>query len=199
MATELLSSGVKKVFSSNGSSFAALKADKSVVIWGEKLAYGDNTKYSFIASDVNEIHPNQYGYALIKDNCLEIVKEGKLEETIDGIFKQVVASNSAFAYIREDGTIGFSGAVYFGQNHDAILKKEQVFNGLKLPKSLHQQQSLCTTQRRRVCNKVGAHRFGGASHRDFVPELANGVIDIHTISYRVYGIKNRWFSLFLGW
>ena len=97
-AVALLSSGVKKVFSSNGSSFAALKTDKSVVIWGEKLAYGDDTKYSFINSDVNEIHPNQYGYALSKTTALKSSKRKASRRLTVNL--QVVASDRSFAYIR---------------------------------------------------------------------------------------------------
>ncbi|WP_413744073.1 cadherin-like domain-containing protein [Synechococcus sp. MIT S9451] len=177
---ELLSSNVSEVYSSNGSSFAALKTDNSAIIWGENEAYRDNTKFSYITSGAKEIHANRYGYAVVKENGLEVINDGKVTGREEGQFKQIVASDGAFAFIRKDGSVGFIGSVYFGQNHHARIKQKQVLSGPKVTRIYASASSFALLREDGSVTRVGHHATGGHDHNDsqFESELARGVVDI---------------------
>jgi len=123
-----LTSDVTHIFS-NRYSFAALKADGSVVSWGAKDIGGDNTSVADdLASGIEDVFSNNEAYAAVKEDG-SVVTWGRshyggdsssvstnLQEGVERIFNTWYA----FAALKADGSVVTWGNSSYGGNSNSV-------------------------------------------------------------------------------
>ncbi len=124
--SDQLQDGVQALYSTN-SAFAALKADGSVVTWGNQSLGGDSSAVAAaLESGVTEIFSTQTAFAALKEDGSVVTwgNQGQggnsagVAEALSGGVVTIHSTQSAFAAIKADGSVVTWGA--WGGNSSAV-------------------------------------------------------------------------------
>ena len=124
--SDQLQDGVQALYSTN-SAFAALKADGSVVTWGNQSLGGDSSAVAAaLESGVTEIFSTQTAFAALKEDGSVVTwgNQGQggnsagVAEALSGGVVTIHSTQNAFAAIKADGSVVTWGA--WGGNSSAV-------------------------------------------------------------------------------
>ncbi|MFM8526277.1 MAG: RCC1 domain-containing protein, partial [Cyanobacteriota bacterium] len=126
-----LSSGVTQIFSNQGA-FAALKADGSVVTWGDGGTGGNSSGVAGqLSSGVTQIYSNYYAFAALKADGSVITwgsstqggdSSGVASKISSGV-TEIFSKDYAFAALKADGSVVTWGDLDFGGNSSGVASR----------------------------------------------------------------------------
>ncbi len=113
----------------NSGAFAALREDKRVITWGDRVNGGDSKKVQDRLFDVKKIYSNSYAFAALKENG-EVVTWGRdiyggdsraVEEKLNNIVA-IFSTKKAFAALKRDGEVVTWGGFVSGGDSKEVAK-----------------------------------------------------------------------------
>ncbi|WP_413360828.1 Ig-like domain-containing protein [Prochlorococcus sp. MIT 1201] len=205
--TRELSSGVNEIFSNNYA-FAALKDDGSVVTWGDSRSGGDSSSVSVaedLSSGVNQIFSTSGAFAALKDDG-SVVTWGdshsggdssmwrslgglpysvSVAEDLSSGVNQIFSNDSAFAAVKDDGSVVTWGESYWGGDSSSVDLElssgvNQIFSAYSAFAALKDDGSVVTW---------GGSNSGGDSS-NVAADLSSGVNQIFSIDRAFAALKD---------
>jgi Ca2+-binding EF-hand superfamily protein len=137
MVTAVFNTGIVQIAHTLKGSYAALKADGSVVTWGVHLAGGDSSEVAgLLRGGVERVFSTGLAFAALKVDGSVVLwgdrdhggNRGDVSEELKGDVVHIVSTVGAFAALKSDGSVTFWGDLQRDSVSNELSDVKQVFS-----------------------------------------------------------------------
>lgn len=191
----------------NRFAFAAIKADGSVVTWGNKQNGGDSSSVKTNLNKVKQIFSSTYAFAALREDGSVVTWGnengwGKSKDNLNGVtsVKNIFATNDAFAALTDQGSVVTWGDYEYGGDPDngedsddiknSLIDVEKIFSTSGAFAALKKDGSVVTWGA--YVNDPGEdqHDLGGKPAQDIRAQLNSNVKDIYSNVHAFAALKD---------
>jgi hypothetical protein len=179
----------------NEYAFAAIKADGSVVTWGDASLGGDSSAVaSQLRSGVNQIFSTREAFAALKadgsvvtwGNSYSGGDSSAVESQLRSGVRQIFSTTNAFAALKADGSVVTWGDSYSGGDSSAVESQlrtgvRQIFSTREAFAALKADGSVVTW----------GNKYNGADSSAVASQLSSGVSKIYSTGFAFAALKTN--------